>query len=154
MNNKTGFPHYLEDLFLKFSIAYENLWTYALKTERDLLAKKLMWHSQICTYPDHAILSAIDLAIKHFPKPPSIKEFLDLCSTETKRLKPEGLQLTDNRRDPPSPLLAEYMAKNPEQVEMWTQLGKQYSGKELGTAYLKIIKEKLAEFKRKKNDRI
>lgn len=143
-----SYPQWLDELFLQFSISYERLWTYAIRTDKDLLCKRLMWYGAISGngFSDGAIFGSISLAVRNLDKPPSIAEFMELCRAETKRLAPFGLkQLEDKRRAPPSPLLAAYMGEHPlRDDDEFKLVFERYRGHERGAQVIKLIKRKLS----------
>lgn len=137
-------PQWLNELMMKFAIAYEGLWTHNMKSENDILIKKLLWFGALSVYQGMVILSAVELAIKNYPKPPAVAEMIDLCKAECKRFNPENLKLEDQRRHPPSRLLADYMAKHPEQLNNpFKEIFENYSGKDRGAKIIKEIKRKI-----------
>lgn len=134
---------WLNNLFLRFGAIYGGLWSHDVASESGLLLKRLEWYGALAGFRHDVINSAINLTRTHFDKPPSIKEFVDLCNSESRRLKPDSPQLENKMRPPPSPLLAEYMAKHPQSQEELERFKKQFKGKEFGTQFLKMIRDRL-----------
>lgn len=115
MENTQTFPDWLNDLFLRFSNIYGAIWTYDLSSEKNILAKKIEWFGPLSYFGNQVIQQAIEACKIAYSKPPSIKEFYDLCVHEKNNVKREH---DKNKRIEfnnvgPSELLAEYMAKNP-----------------------------------------
>lgn len=105
----------MNDLFIRFSAIYGGLWTHDLDGKTQSMSKKLEWFFPLSPFSHAVIHGAIDLCKLHYDKPPSIKQFRELCESEQKRMRPSGLQIDDKSRVRMScsPLLAGYMANNP-----------------------------------------
>lgn len=144
-----NYPDWLGILFLRFAAIYEGLWLWDAKTEAAMLAKQLEWYGALASFTAPVIYKAIDMARLHHEKPPSIKEFYELCRSAFRMLRdsPDSpKQIEDKRRPPPSPLLASYMAKHPpKEDDPFRLIYEKYQGqgKILGEMMIKEIKKQL-----------
>jgi hypothetical protein len=144
-------PKWLTTLFRLFVANYKTQWTKFLNTPELERANDYLWIASLEGIPEHIILHAGMLAVKQHTFPPSIQQFLEITTSLQRNERMEGS--TQNvlksgtgkyHRDPPSPLLQEYMAKNPpKDNDPFKAIFAKYSGQELGTEVLKEIKRQL-----------
>lgn len=136
-------PLWLSELFLKFSVGYEGLWNYNMKSDAEILGKKLLWFGALNGFNENAIYSAIDLAISHHPRPPAIADMVQICQSESRKLN-DNLKKIENVSSLPSKLLASYMGKYPiKSDDPFYLIFSNYQGKERGTETIKEIKNQL-----------
>lgn len=144
-------PTWLTTLFTMFAVNYKNLWTDSLKDPALERAQNFIWQASLAGIPEEVIMVAGMQAIKLHNFPPSIHQFLELTSAiqRNHRMENETQKVLKSgtgkyHRDPVSPLLAEYMAKNPpKEDDPFKLIFQKYSGQELGTQVLKEIKRQL-----------
>lgn len=141
-------PAWISDLFLRFSYIYRELWMHAYPEVEDIEMAKIEWTMSLCGFNEKVVHRAVEKCKLHYSKPPSIKEFYDLCMSELRYLRDEDgtKQITNQKRSAPSPILAEFMAKNPiKPDDPFRKIYDQYKGtKELG---VKMIDEMKKQFK-------
>lgn len=143
-------PRWLKMLFHLFVVNYKNLWTDSLQHEALEKAQEFLWSSSLRGVPEEIVMEAGLKAIQTYSFPPSIQQFLEITSAMQRNKRMDNTAqkvLTSDQkysRGPVSPLLAEYMEKNPRQAEdPFKALFAKYSGQELGTEVLKEIKKQL-----------
>jgi len=143
-------PRWLKMLFRLFAVNYKTLWTDALLDEKMREANDFLWTHTFKDYAEDVIMAAAMSAIKTYHYPPSIQQFSEIVSSlnRNKNMDVDARKritgtVTHNTH-PPSPLVAEYMAKHPPMADdSFKQLFSKYQGEELGRQVIMEIKRKL-----------
>ena len=91
------FPKWVHDLFLRFSLIYGGIWSYGLRSDAEVMAKKTEWYLSLQRYSAPVVANAIERVKLQFDQPPSIKQFYDLCQVEEDRLKPEKVLVEEKK---------------------------------------------------------
>lgn len=135
----------MDNLFLRFTIIYKGLWTQNIKSDVDALANQIEWYLSLQYFNAEIVSRAIEICKTTYDQPPSIKQFVELCRQERDRYNFHTPKLTDERQAPVSPLLREYMLRNPRQSnDPFKSIFDRCKGKERGIETLKEVKRQLA----------
>lgn len=141
------FPSWVDNLFFRFSLIYKGFWTHNLKSDADILANQIEWYFPLQHFAGDVIGRAIDQCKVIYDQPPSIKQFVELCRQERDRYNFHNLQLTcDEKSSPCSPLLQEYMLRNPRAPDdPFKAIFAKYKGKQRGIETMKEINRQLRD---------
>lgn len=135
----------MDNLFFRFALIYKGLWTHGLNTDSDVLAAQIEWYIPLQHFEGDVVSRAIEICKTTYDQPPSIKQFVELCRQERDRYNFHNPKLTDERQAPVSPLLREYMLKNPIKPEdPFKAIFDRYKGRERGIETMKEVKRQLA----------
>lgn len=144
-------PRWLAMLFNLFMANYKSRWSDFIQSEALKKANEFMWLSALKGFDENLIMNTAMEVIKHYDYPPSIQQFLSVLTAKQRN---ESLETNSKRLlgggnfshsiSPPSPLLAEYMRKNPLKIDdPFKSLFERYKGEELGTKVIEEIKRRL-----------
>ena len=138
---------WLKSLFKIFSYAYKKLWTDSLQEPEAMRANQSLWFITFSKYSPKIIEAAAFRAIEQYHFPPSIQQFKEIVDAMTRNDRMENnFKSLPPRRDPPSPLLQEYMKKNPPKPnDPFQELFAKYKGEELGAKVMQEIKRQLSK---------
>lgn len=116
-----------------------------MKCDADVLAAQIEWYFPLQNFDGESVSRAIEQCKMTYDQPPSIKQFAEICRQERDRYNFNTNKLTDERQAPCSPLLYEYMMKNPRKSDdPFKSIFDKYRGCERGIETLKEVKRQLA----------
>lgn len=146
------FPAWLDNLFFRFALIYKGLWTQHMKSDAEILATQIEWYFPLQAFNGGIVSKAIEYCKMNYDEPPSIKQFVAVCRQERDRYNFHNPQLTHDYKEstPMSPLLHEYMMRNPRiEDDPFKLIFQKYKGKERGQEVIKEIKRQLSAKKSK-----
>lgn len=112
-------------------------------------ANNFLWMTTLKGYDEQIILDAAVHAIKNYHFPPSIQQFVEIVNglAKHKNLEKSTKNVLDykhSHKAPPSPLLAEYMLKNPPKAnDPFKKIFEESHGNERGKRVMAEIKRQL-----------
>lgn len=115
-------------------------------------ANSFLWQNALKNYPEPTIFEAAQKVIETYHYPPSIQQFLEVAKaiernrrldeTSVRKLSAESAGYVNPHRV--SPLIEEYMAKNPLKADdPFKLIFEKYTGRERGSKVLGEIKRQL-----------
>jgi hypothetical protein len=118
-----------------------------MKSDADILANQIEWFFPLQHFNGDIVSKAIEQCKILYDQPPTIKQFVELCRQERERYNFHNPKISYDEKSPEvSPLLHEYMLKNPRKDDdPFKLLFQKYKGKELGIEVMKEIMKQLKD---------